>query len=116
LLSGTPMFLGQSAFRLVVKDALNDSDTAWIQIEVVEAPPPEPVCGDADGSLGVDIDDAVYLISYIFAAGPAPDPLSTGDADCSGGIDIDDVVYLITYIFAGGNPPCDTNNDGLPDC
>jgi hypothetical protein len=74
------------------------------------------LCGDADGGGSVDIDDVVYLIAYIFAAGPAPEPLATGDADCAGGIDIDDVVYLISYIFSGGPAPCDPSGDGMPDC
>jgi hypothetical protein len=73
-------------------------------------------CGDADGSGAVDIDDVVYLINYIFAGGPPPNPLAAGDADCSGGVDIDDAVYIITYIFAGGPPPCDLDGDGIPDC
>jgi len=63
-------------------------------------------CGDVDVSGGVDIDDIVYLVGYIFADGPAPDPYESGDVDCSGGIDIDDVVYLIGYIFSGGPEPC----------
>ena len=67
------------------------------------------VCGDADGSGGVDIDDVVYLISYIFSGGPAPIPnVCVGDADGSGGVDIDDVVYLISYIFSGGPAPVPT--------
>ncbi|MCK4655720.1 MAG: aryl-sulfate sulfotransferase [candidate division Zixibacteria bacterium] len=74
------------------------------------------VCGDADASGDVDIDDVVYLIAYIFSGGPAPDPLESGDADCSGEVDIDDVVYLIAYIFSGGNPPCDADGDAVPDC
>jgi hypothetical protein len=76
----------------------------------------EYVCGDPDGNWAVDIDDVVFLINYIFAGGPAPDPMETGDVDCSGGLDIDDAVYLINYIFAGGNDPCDTDGDGVPDC
>jgi hypothetical protein len=64
------------------------------------------VCGDADGSGGVDIDDVVHVINYIFSGGPAPDPIEAGDADCSSGIDIDDVVYLVSYIFSGGPAPC----------
>ncbi len=64
------------------------------------------VCGDADGSGAISISDAVYLINYIFAGGPAPDPLLSGDADCSGAVSISDAVYLINYIFAGGPPPC----------
>jgi hypothetical protein len=74
------------------------------------------ICGDCDVSGGVDIDDVVYLISYIFSGGPPPNPLSVGDADCSGGVDIDDVVSLIAYIFSGGNAPCDTDGNGVPDC
>jgi hypothetical protein len=76
----------------------------------------EHLCGDADGSGEVDIDDVVYLINYIFTSGPPPDPIESGDADCSGGIDIDDVVWLIAYIFSGGNAPCDTDGDEVPDC
>jgi len=74
------------------------------------------VCGDADSSSDVDIDDAVYLISFIFSGGPSPDPILTGDANCSGDVDVDDVVYLIAYILGGGNPPCDPDGDGSPDC
>ncbi len=62
--------------------------------------------GDANGDGFVSISDAVYLITYIFGGGPAPEPLGAGDADCSGLITISDAVYLINYIFAGGPPPC----------
>lgn len=63
--------------------------------------------GDADFSGMVNISDAVYLISYIFAGGPAPHPIKlVGDADCNGAITISDAVYLINYIFAGGPAPC----------
>jgi hypothetical protein len=76
----------------------------------------DPPCGDADGNGGVDIDDVVHLINYIFSGGSAPNPTEAGDADCSGGVDIDDVVYLINYIFSGGNAPCDADGDEVPDC
>jgi len=76
----------------------------------------DTVCGDANGSGLVDIDDVVYLINFIFAGGAEPDPYESGDANCSSLVDIDDVVYLIAYIFQGGNPPCDPDNDGIPDC
>ncbi|MFH2056665.1 MAG: dockerin type I domain-containing protein, partial [bacterium] len=74
------------------------------------------LCGDADGSGGVNISDAVYLIQYIFVGGPAPDPYVAGDANCDGPVNMTDVVYLIQYIFASGAPPCDPDNDGVPDC
>ncbi len=74
------------------------------------------ICGDVDASAAVDIDDVVYLISYIFSGGPEPIPYESGDADCSSGVDIDDVVWLIAYIFSGGNTPCDTDGDAVSDC
>lgn len=67
---------------------------------------PEYVCGDADGSQAISISDAVYLINYIFAGGPPPNPVLAGDADCSHAVSISDAVYLINYIFAGGQTPC----------
>jgi len=66
----------------------------------------EFACGDVDGSGGIDIDDIVFLINYIFSGGPPPENPVAADVDCSGGIDIDDVVYMINYIFAGGDAPC----------
>ena len=64
------------------------------------------IAGDADGSGGVDISDAVYLITYIFAGGPPPVTATAGDINCDAGIDISDAVYTIQYIFAGGSAPC----------
>lgn len=73
-------------------------------------------CGDVDGSGLVDIDDIVYLISYIFGGGPPPVPLESGDVDCTFAIDVDDVVYLIQYVFAGGYSPCDPWDIGMTSC
>ncbi len=64
------------------------------------------LCGDADGSSVISISDAVFLINYIFAGGPPPDPIAAGDVDCNGIITISDAVYMINYIFAGGTAPC----------
>lgn len=62
-------------------------------------------CGDVNGSGNIDIADAVFLINYIFASGPAPVP-GTSDFSCDGSTDIADVVWLVNYIFAGGPAPC----------
>ena len=80
----------------------------------IDLPPVE--CGDVNASGFVDIDDVVYLVSYVFSEGPPPAAFEAADVDCSGGVDIDDVVYLVNYIFAGGNSPCDTDGDNVPDC
>ncbi len=74
--------------------------------------------GDPNGSGDFDIDDVVYLIAYIFSAGPEPvcDGM-TGNVDCSNGVDIDDVIYMVNYILAGGPPPCEgLSTDGSSTC
>jgi hypothetical protein len=82
--------------------ALDAVTVTWYDCEYEEP----PLCGDVDGSDGVDIDDIVYLIAFIFSGGPPPDPYENGDANCSDAVDIDDVVYLISFIFTGGPEPC----------
>jgi PKD repeat protein len=67
----------------------------------------EALCGDADGNAIVNISDAVFLISYIFGGGQAPNPQEAGDADCNEIVNISDAVYLISYIFGGGPAPCE---------
>jgi hypothetical protein len=71
------------------------------------------VCGDCDGSGGVDIDDVICLIGIIFGGDPLPDPPELGDVTCDGILDIDDVVYLLSWIFMGGPPPCAPCNGPL---
>jgi hypothetical protein len=61
--------------------------------------------GDANGDGEIDIADAVHLINYLFANGPAPQPLEAGDANCDGEVNIADAVYLVNYLFTGGPPP-----------
>jgi hypothetical protein len=74
------------------------------------------VCGDANGSGEIDIDDAVYIIDYAFNYGPEPIPYESADANCSAFVDIDDVVYILNYVFNYGPAPCDPDGDGVPDC
>lgn len=62
-------------------------------------------CGDANADLAINVADAVFLISYIFKGGPAPDPLCVGDANADDAVNIADAVYLINYIFKSGPAP-----------
>jgi hypothetical protein len=73
------------------------------------------VCGDANGSGEVDLDDVVSLIDNIFNGTQLPGSQRSGDANSSGTIDIDDVVYLINYMFTGGNAPCDIDGNGVSE-
>ncbi len=92
-----PHFQGQANTSEPVPDA------PAVCFDIIERP---YVKGDADGNSIINVADAVFLIQYIFAGGPAPVPLEAGDADCNGFISVPDAVYLILYIFAGGPAPC----------
>jgi len=61
--------------------------------------------GDANKDGVINIADVVYLVTYLFLYGPAPDPLWLGDANSDGVVNIADAVYLVTYLFLGGPPP-----------
>jgi hypothetical protein len=62
--------------------------------------------GDANNDGEINVADVLFLINYLFAGGPVPDPWVNGDVNCNGGINSDDVVYLINYLFLGGPSPC----------
>ncbi|MDD4051367.1 MAG: FG-GAP-like repeat-containing protein [candidate division Zixibacteria bacterium] len=74
------------------------------RMQLVE--PSTYVCGDANRDNKVNIGDAVYIISYIFRGGPAPNPIGAGNANCDGKLNVGDAVYIISYIFRGGPAPC----------
>jgi hypothetical protein len=61
--------------------------------------------GDITKDGRVDMGDIVYLIGYLYRAGPAPNPLSLGDANCDGSDNLEDVIFLINYVFRGGPAP-----------
>ncbi len=76
---------------------------AWSALKYSFAP--SYVAGDADGNGIITISDAVFLITYIFGGGIAPNPAEAADADCNSLVTIADAVFLITYIFGGGPAP-----------
>jgi hypothetical protein len=97
---------------VTVNQLVSYGDTTYVLtngrgvIMLVRSTPPAYKCGDADGSSSINVSDVVFLINYIFASGPAPNPFAAGDPDCSGTVNITDGVYLINYIFASGPLPC----------
>jgi len=68
--------------------------------------------GNVNGDLVLNLADAVFVINWLFASGPAPQCLDAGDANDDSGTDISDAIYMINYLFASGPalpPP-------FPDC
>ncbi len=63
------------------------------------------VRGEVTGDGVVDLGDAVFLLNYLFRAGPPPEPLVAGDCNCDQTVNLGDPVYLLNYLFKGGDPP-----------
>jgi hypothetical protein len=104
VLSGTPTWEATYYFTLEVTDSDAPPSTDQ-RAYAFTVGPPSTIWGDANGDGTVNVSDAVFLIQYIFAGGPAPDPLMVADANCDGYVNISDAVFIITYIFAGGPEP-----------
>jgi hypothetical protein len=76
-----------------------NADTLTFMVQVY-------LCGDSNGDNVINLGDAVFIISYVFKSGPAPEPLPAGDANCDGEVNVADGVYVINYVFKSGPPPC----------
>jgi hypothetical protein len=61
--------------------------------------------GNADGSAGTDITDAIHVLNHLFLGLPAPACLDAADIQNDGLIDISDPIALLGFIFLGGEPP-----------
>gem|GEM_PF-2605025 len=62
--------------------------------------------GDIDQSGGIDIDDIIMTVGYVFLGRPLPGSIVKADYDCSHSVDIDDIIHLAEYVFLGGGLPC----------
>lgn len=63
------------------------------------------LCGDANGDVGINVADAVYLINYVFRGGLAPEPPEAGDANGDGSLNVADAIYLVNFVFRSGPEP-----------
>jgi len=65
--------------------------------------------GPDDGTLAnsLDIEDLVYLVDFMFRAGPSVVCFEEADIDGSGEepLDIEDLVFLVDFMFRAGPPP-----------
>ena len=100
---GSPIGKYAPTFQGVANTSPEEPDAPAVCFDVVYV---SYVPGDANGDRYVDISDIVFLIAYIFEAGPAPNPLQAGNANCRGVIDISDIVFILAFVFGGGPAPC----------
>jgi parallel beta-helix repeat protein len=60
--------------------------------------------GDANADGAIDIADAIFTLSYLFAMGKAPDCLDAADANDGGAVDIADAISILSLLFASAGP------------
>ncbi|NIS16038.1 MAG: hypothetical protein GWN00_14535 [Aliifodinibius sp.] len=106
-ITGTPNFGGAPKDCLVGYEEVPFRFLDFVTGGVIFKCAPSYLCGDINGDDKINLLDPVFLTSYLFKSGEAPDPVERGDVDCSDTVpDIADLVYIINYIFYLGDDPC----------
>ncbi|MFQ5498282.1 MAG: hypothetical protein ACE5FH_01300 [Candidatus Zixiibacteriota bacterium] len=92
----------------IIIDTIAVIDTANVIVDDGSLTVLSFMCGDMQGDLSTDIVDLTYLIDFLFAGGPPPNPFAAGNVDCDigGGVDIVDLTYYVDFLFSGGPDPC----------
>jgi hypothetical protein len=57
--------------------------------------------GDSNSDGNLDIADAIFTLSYLFAEGAAPTCLDAADANDDGAVNIADAIAVLSHLFAG---------------
>ncbi len=56
--------------------------------------------GNANADARIDIADAIFMLTHLFAHGPVPSCKDAGDANDDGTIDIADAIKILAHLFA----------------
>jgi len=91
----------------IVNDGTGLADTGLVQIKVMPRPviPPSGKEGDVNGDGGINANDVIFLINFIFRNGPEPVPPPAGDINADCVTTVSDIVYLINYLYKNGSAP-----------
>ncbi len=65
--------------------------------------------GDASGDGNINLSDIVYIVNFLFKAGPAPSPACRGNVNGDGTTNLSDIVYLVNFIFKSGPAPVNSS-------
>ncbi len=63
--------------------------------------------GDCTHNYVIELDDAVYILNYLFQGGPHADPVCIGDTNADGIVNLGDALVILSYLFHGGPAPQD---------
>jgi hypothetical protein len=94
----------------------NGDQYAWFDNLTVDFLP-SPVTsfhrGDANVSGTIDIADAIFVLSYLFAKGAMPLCLDATDTNDDGRVNISDAIMLLRYVFGGQALPAPFGECGV---
>jgi mono/diheme cytochrome c family protein len=72
--------------------------------------------GDSNNDGAIELADAVFVLNYLFFAGPAPVCRAIADADADGHLNLTDAVFLLRHLFGGGTEPALLSEEELAEC
>jgi len=61
--------------------------------------------GDVNEDGSLDLGDAVFALSFLFASGPSPGCMDAVDINDDGILDLGDPIHELNYLFASGSAP-----------
>ena len=93
---------GSYEIKVIAKDE-DDALSEWSDSMPVSL---GALCGDPNEDGVTNVGDVVYLVSYLYKAGPSPQPTDcVGDANSDDIVNVGDIVYLVAYLYGGGPAP-----------
>lgn len=75
-------------------------------------PPPTFIRGEVNADGGVDLADAISVLTFLFADGDAPACMDAADGNDDGGVDLADCIAILSHLFADSGPLAPP----FPDC
>jgi len=86
-------------YGAIVRVMSNDPDESVVNVEVSLTVGAGFIVGDVNGDGEVDYTDLIYLANFLFAGGPAPQPMASGDLNGDGDVSYTDMVMLANEIY-----------------
>jgi streptogramin lyase len=96
---------GTYPLSLTVRDSLGAPGVAATTVTVVGGPVLSYRRADANQDTRVNIADPIFLVQWLFLAGPAPPCREAADVQPDSRTDIADAIRLVNYLFLGGPAP-----------
>jgi hypothetical protein len=103
VISGSPTVADSFDFTVRVTDSSNPSKQDDQELFIVVG---TQASGDVNLDGQVNLEDALYILNYLFKDGPAPSPMEIADVNCDEEVNLGDALHLLNYLFKGDDPPC----------